>query len=332
MLLSSLLHNFCEVKALVIGDIMLDKFIYGNVERISPEAPVPVLKFHHQIEMLGGAGNVVANLAALGCKTTFIGIVGKDENGRKIASLLREAKANSHLLKLNNFPTIVKTRFVAKTSHLLRMDNEEVIPIIAELLPRIRKILFRAIKTADIVLLSDYNKGLLTDKTTPMIIDICNELNKKVIVDPKGNNYSKYAKATLVKPNLKEFSDVVGKKYSPVDKEFQEKIKKDARNLCFDCEIKNLVITLSEHGMILIERQKEDNIEWVSSNVKEVCDVSGAGDTALATLGASLGCGASILDAMKLANTAAGIVVGKLGTAVILPEELKAALAIVKTK
>lgn len=212
----TLINRFPSVRVLVIGDIMLDTFVYGDVERISPEAPVPVLKFHHKLEMLGGAGNVVANLAALGCKTTFIGIVGKDDNGKKISSLLKEAKANCHLLKLKNYPTIVKTRFVAKSSHLFRMDNEEVLPVISALLPRIRKILSRAIKSADIVLISDYNKGLLTPETTPMIIEICRELDKNVIIDPKGNNYAKYSGATLVKPNLKEFSEAVGKKYNPL--------------------------------------------------------------------------------------------------------------------
>ena len=322
----TLINRFSSVKALVIGDIMLDTFVYGDVERISPEAPVPVFKFHHKSEMLGGAGNVVANLAALGCKTTFIGIVGKDDSGKKIASLLKKAKANCHLLKLEGYPTIVKTRFVAKTNHLFRMDNEEVLPVIVTLLPRIRKILFRAIKSADIVLVSDYNKGLLTPETTPMVIEICRELNKNVIVDPKGHDYTKYSRATLVKPNLKEFSEVTDRKYNPLSRNFQHEIKEAAKHLCKQHEIDNLIITLSERGMILVAGQHADRIEQVPSCVREVCDVSGAGDTALATLGASLGCGVSMAEAMKLANQAAGIVVGKLGTATISATELKTSL------
>ena len=321
-----LINQFSNVRVLVIGDIMLDVFAYGNVERISPEAPVPVFKFHHKSEMLGGAGNVVANLAALGCKTTYIGIIGKDDNGKKIASLLKNVNANNHLLKLADYPTIVKTRFIANTNHLLRMDNEEVLPVITTLLPRIRKILFRAISSADIILLSDYNKGLLTAETTPMVIEICRELKKTVIVDPKGNNYAKYSGATLVKPNLKEFSEITKKKYDPNSKNFLKEVKEAAKYLCKLYEIKNFIITLSEHGMILVEGENTDRIQQISSTVREVCDVSGAGDTALATLGATLGCGASMSEAMKLANQAAGIVVGKLGTATVSASELKTSL------
>lgn len=320
------ISNFRKTKALVIGDIMLDVFVYGDVDRISPEAPVPIFRHHHKVEMLGGAGNVVANLAALGCKTSFIGIVGKDDCGRKIANLLKTAKANCHLLKLNDYPTIVKTRFVAKTSHLLRVDNEEVLPVIAALLPRIQKILYRAIKAVDIVLLSDYNKGLLTPVTAPMIVNICKELNKKIIIDPKGNDYSKYSGATLVKPNLKEFSEATGKKYNPLSPDFQEDVLEGARHLLKKHNIQNLVITLSEHGMLHVSDDPACEVQKVSAQVKEVCDVSGAGDTALATLGASLGNGASMSEAMKLANIAAGIVVGKLGTATIPAEELKLSL------
>lgn len=323
-----LINRFPNVRALVIGDIMLDTFVYGEVDRISPEAPVPVFKYHQKTEMLGGAGNVVANLAALGCITTFIGIVGNDSDGRKIASLLNKAKAKCHLLKLNGYPTIVKTRFVAKTNHLLRMDNEEVLPVITTLLPRIKKILRRVISAADIVLVSDYNKGLLTHETTSMVIDICNELCKKVIIDPKGHDYSKYAGATLVKPNLKEFSEATGKKYYPLSPDFQLEIIKEAKNLFEQYKIGNLVITLSEHGMLHIPSERPDAVEKISAQVKEVCDVSGAGDTALASLGASLGAGASISDAMKLANIAAGIVVGKLGTSTLSCDELKKSLTV----
>lgn len=326
ILSDTVIDRFPDVRALVIGDIMLDAFVYGEVDRISPEAPVPVFRFRQKTEMLGGAGNVVANLAALGCKTTFIGIVGNDSDGRKIASLLNKAGAKGHLLKLNGYPTIVKTRFVAKTNHLLRMDNEEILPVITTLLPRIQKILFRAISTADIVLVSDYNKGLLTRETTSMVIDICTKLHKKVIIDPKGHDYSKYAGATLVKPNLKEFSEATGKKYSPLSPDFLSQITEDAKYLFERFQIDHLVITLSEHGMLHVSSKCPDTVEKVSAQVKEVCDVSGAGDTALASLGASLGAGASIGDAMKLANLSAGIVVGKLGTAVISANELKTSL------
>ena len=327
MLLSSYIDRFSSVRALVIGDIMLDKFEYGKVERISPEAPVPIFRFSHEKKMLGGAGNVVANLVTLGCKTTFIGIVGKDDNGATIANLLRKVGAHSHLLKLDNYPTIVKTRLIAGNNHLLRADQEEIMPVVTELLPIFKKILTQAIKNVDIVLVSDYNKGLLTPITTQIIIDICNHYNKAVLVDPKGTDYSKYKGATLIKPNLKEFSEATKMKYNPLATDFQEKVKIGAELLFSKYCIKNILVTLSEHGMVYIPSKNLDELKQIPTEAKEVFDVSGAGDTSLATLGASIGANIPIKDAMKLANLASGIVVGKLGTATVSAEELKIALS-----
>ena len=325
MLLTSCIDKFSNIRVLVIGDIMLDKFEYGKVERISPEAPVTVFKFSHENKMLGGAGNVVANLVTLGCKTTFIGIVGKDDNGTTVANLLRKIGAHSHLLKIDNYPTIVKTRLIAGNNHLLRADQEEVLPVVDELLPKFKKILTQAIKNVDIVLVSDYNKGLLTPITTQIIIDICNHYNKAVLVDPKGTDYSKYKGATLIKPNLKEFSEATKMKYNPLATDFQEKVKIGAELLFSKYCIKNILVTLSEHGMVYIPAKNLDELKQIPTEAKEVFDVSGAGDTSLATLGASIGANIPIKDAMKLANLASGIVVGKLGTATVSAEELKIA-------
>lgn len=327
MLLTSEIDNFLQVKALVIGDIMLDKFEYGKVERISPEAPVPIFKLSHEKKMLGGAGNVVANLVSLGCKTTFIGIIGKDNNGTEVANLLRKVGAHSHLLKIDNYPTIVKTRLIAGNNHLLRADQEEVLPVVSELLPRFKKILTQAIKNVDIVLVSDYNKGLLTPVTTQLIIDICNHFNKTVLVDPKGTDYSKYKGATLVKPNLKEFSEATVMKYNPLATDFHNRVRIGAELLFSKYNIKNLLVTLSEHGMMYIPAENPNNLKQIPTEAKEVFDVSGAGDTSLATLGAAIGANIPIKDAMKLANLASGIVVGKLGTATVTADELKTALA-----
>lgn len=326
-LLSSYINNFKKVNVLVIGDIMLDKFEYGNVERISPEAPVPIFKFDHEKQMLGGAGNVVANLVSLGCKTTFIGIIGKDIDGQKLSDLLNSIGAHSHLLRLNDYPTIVKTRLIAGNNHLLRADKEEVLPVITELLPRYERILQRAIKNVDVVLLSDYNKGLLTPVTAQMVIKVCHQLGKIVIADPKGNDYSKYAGISLVKPNLKEFSEATGRKYNPKDPNFKNDVISGAKILFEKFKIKNLLITLSEYGMIFIPSSSPDEAMQISTEAKEVYDVSGAGDTSLATLGAALGSNAPMKDAMKLANTASGIVVGKLGTATVSTQELLSALS-----
>lgn len=321
-LLSNYTENFCKVKALVIGDIMLDRFVYGTIDRISPEAPVPVFKFKNEKTMLGGAGNVAANLVSLGVHSEFLGIIGKDEAGRKLSKLLNKIGVHSHLLRLSDYPTIVKTRLIAGSNHLARVDQEEILPIIEHLLPRYKKILLKAINKVDIVLISDYNKGLLTSITTPMIIEICKQFNKPVIVDPKGNDYSKYRGATLIKPNLKEFGEATGQKYNPKDQDFSTKVENEASLLIKKLEIKNLLVTLSEYGMLHISAEDPKQITQIPTQAKEVFDVSGAGDTVLATIGACLGANVPIVDAMKIANVASGIVVGKLGTATVSNNEL----------
>lgn len=326
-LLSTYIDRFAHVKTLVIGDIMLDRFIYGQVTRISPEAPVPVFRFRREKQMLGAAGNVVANLTALGCQTTFIGLIGDDANGAKIAALLKQTGAHAHLLKLRAYPTIVKTRLIAGNNHLARVDQEEPLPVVTDLLPKFRRILTQAVKAADIVLLSDYNKGVLTALTTPMIIDICNTFQKKVIVDPKGADYTKYRGATLVKPNLKEFSEASGRTYTPESPTFHADVIAGAQKLFHECRIENLLVTLSEHGMLHIPAEHSDDLCHIPTEAKEVFDVSGAGDTSLATLGAALGADTPVKDAIKLANLASGLVVAKLGTATVTATELKSALS-----
>ncbi len=322
-LLTSHIDNFKNVKVLVIGDIMLDRFVYGKVNRISPEAPVPVFKFQKQKLVLGGAGNVVANLATLGCQTIFAGIIGKDRWGEKISSLLSKIGVHAHLLKIDDYHTIVKTRLIANTTHLLRVDEEEKLPIIEKVLPRYKRILQNLIKRVDIVLLSDYDKGILTPITAQMIIDVCKKFNKKVIVDPKGSDYSKYCGATLVKPNLKEFSEATNRTYDPTSTKFRNCMLEGAKDLFSKYHIQNLIITLSEHGMVHICADNMDEVTHIPTEAKEVFDVVGAGDTALAVLGVSLGSGMSHKEAMELANIASGIVVGKVGTATVSLTELK---------
>ena len=321
------IDSFHGTKVLVIGDIMLDRFEYGKVERISPEAPVPVFRFKREKQMLGGAGNVVANLVALGCHTVFTGIIGDDINGEILSSMLRKTGAHSHLLKLKNYPTIIKTRYIANNNHLLRADQEEPMPFDEALLPRFRSILEKAISMADIVLVSDYNKGLVNPSVCPMVIEICRGAGKKVIVDPKGSDYTKYSGATLVKPNLKEFSEATGRKYDPESPEFRKDIISGAVKLFDKYGIENLIVTLSEHGMMFIPADNPDNAIQIPTAAREVFDVSGAGDTSLATLGAALGAGIPEADAVRLANAASGIVVAKLGTATVTAEELKKSLA-----
>lgn len=326
-LLSSYIRNFKNLRILVIGDVMLDRFVYGKVERISPEAPVPVFNFKKSTDMPGGAGNVVANLAALGAKTGFIGVVGQDDNGRKISALLGGLGACHHLIRLKNFPTIVKTRLIADNTHLLRVDCEEKWFTPDDVLPTVQSIIEKAVKTADLILLSDYAKGVLSKQTTQLIIARCRKEGKKVLVDPKGSDWSKYEGATLVKPNLKEFKEACGIPFNPSDADFKEQLSKGAKIIFNRDKIESLLITLSEHGMAYIHSSDPDEVYHIPTNAKDVFDVSGAGDTALATLGAAFGAGASPKEAMKLANTASGIVVGKVGTACVKANELESALS-----
>lgn len=319
----SYLDKFKSTKVTVIGDIMLDRFLYGTVDRISPEVPVPIFKLEREEVMLGGAGNVAANLANLGCKPTFLGFVGCDINGKLVATLLKNAGSHSHLYSLKAHPTIIKTRFIANHNHLLRADEEKLFPFMPELLPKFYKLVMQAIKMTDIVLLSDYNKGVLNQETTQMIITLCNKFDIPVIVDPKGNDYSKYRGATLIKPNIKEFFDATGIKLCPENASFDEDLKRGADIIFQRYGIKNIIVTLSEYGMAYIPYENKNCIVKIPTEAKEVFDVSGAGDTSLATLGIALGAKIPLPKAMQLANIASGIVVGKLGTATVSFDELK---------
>lgn len=330
-LITSYINKFNKVKALVVGDIMLDEFVYGSVKRISPEAPVPVFQPNKKKEMLGGAGNVAANLRSLGCKTTFMGIVGNDMQGRMIADKLSELGATACLIKMDNWPTIIKTRLISGSTHLLRSDREEKLDIGQQTYEKFISDFKLLVKSADVVLLSDYNKGVLNEKTTPELIKICNQLNKPVIIDPKGTHYEKYFGATLVKPNLKEFSEATGMTFDPLAPEFHKNVANGAKKLFANHHIDNLIVTLSENGMLYVSAQNPSDILQIPTVAKEVYDVSGAGDTSMATLGAAIGAKMPIKDAMKLANNASGIVVGKLGTATVSANELKESISMNKS-
>lgn len=321
-LITSYIKKFQNVKVLCVGDIMLDEFVYGSVKRISPEAPVPVFQPTKKKKMLGGAGNVAANLCSLGCQTAFIGIVGDDNQGRMINEKLTELGAKSHLIVLSDWPTIIKTRLISGSTHLLRTDREEKLNMTDDTHDTFITEFKKMAKNADVILLSDYNKGVLTEKTTPEIIKICNELNKPVIVDPKGNHYEKYTNATLVKPNLKELTEATGMTFNPSAPDFHGQITLGVKKLFNEFHIQNLIVTLSEYGMLYISAKNPGDILHIPTVAKEVYDVSGAGDTSMATLGAAIGAEMPIKDAMKLANSASGIVVGKIGTATVSAAEL----------
>lgn len=326
MLSTTVINSFKNLKILCIGDIMLDKFMYGDVERISPEAPVPVFKINQEKVMLGGTGNVIANLSSLRIKTMFIGAAGNDESSVLLEHYLKETGCEYSLIKPKNYPTTTKIRMIANNNHLIRADKETPLNLSDSDIEDFKSFIEKALPKCHIVLVSDYNKGLLTKQTTQMIISLCKENGKKVLVDPKERDFSKYSGADIVKPNLKEFELVSGKKFNPADNDFKQKIAKEARVVLEKYNIGNLLITLSKDGMIFIPSDKTQEYVHISAEAKEVFDVSGAGDTSLAVLGASVAAGVYINDAMKLANLASGIVVGKLGTACVSPSELKNAI------
>lgn len=322
---SSVVDKFSDVKILCVGDIMLDKFFYGDVERISPEAPVPVFRIDKEKSMLGGTGNVIANLASLDVKTKYVGVVGNDESGELIEKFLKDTNCKYSLIKPKNYDTTTKVRMIAGNNHLLRTDKETSLKLtddeIFEFISKVEE----EIKDCDLVLVSDYKKGLLTIETTQAVISLCKKYNKKVILDPKEKDYKKYSGASLVKPNLKEFELVSEKKYTTSSPNFKDEIKTNALAVMKKYDIENLLITLSKDGMMFVSNKGE--AIHIAAEAKEVFDVSGAGDTSLAVLGASLALGLKISDAMKLANYASGIVVGKLGTACVSKSELKSAIS-----
>lgn len=325
--LNTLIDQFPQVRILCVGDVMMDKFLYGSVNRISPEAPVPIMKLDRETRMLGGAGNVVSNLCALGCRTTFVSVVGDDETGRRVRSFLEETSCIPELLECKGYDTTVKIRFVAGKHHLLRADQEQELMMTDELTLRVLDRLEACLPETDLVLLSDYGKGLFNGVTTPAMIERCRAAGRKVIVDPKGADYARYRGATLVKPNMKEFQEATGVKLDPSVPGWEALALEGAGRLFSDFGIENLLVTLSEHGMIFIPSENPSDFVCIPTEAREVFDVSGAGDTSLASLGAALAAGATVPEALLASNVAAGIVVGKFGTASVTGVELKEALA-----
>lgn len=302
--------RIAAARVLVVGDVMLDRYWFGDVERISPEAPVPIVHVSRTEERPGGAANVARNAASLGAQATLLSVVGDDEPGRSLERLL-EGNAVRSLFQIDaGFPTIVKLRVISRQQQLLRIDfetppgNDILAAKLAEyeaLLPEV-----------EAVILSDYGKGALTH--IARMIELAREHGIPVLVDPKGEDFSKYHGATLLTPNRSEFRQVVGRWRS--EAEFVDK----AQALREQLGLTGLLVTRSEEGMSLFLADATHHIPTVA---QEVFDVSGAGDTVIATLGAMIAAGADLPTATHVANQAAGIVVGKLGTAVVLPEELR---------
>lgn len=315
------LRKFPSARILCVGDMMLDTFVYGDVDRISPEAPVPVFRFLKEQTVLGGVGNVAANLSSLGARVSLVCRIGKDAGGDRIKELLSDLSVSVHAVESAVLPTILKTRFISKNNHLMRMDREIIkAPDAVELdaaLTEIEKLL----ETTDLVIVSDYAKGFLSRELLAKTIALCEARRIPVFVDPKGKDYSKYRGATLVKPNRKELEVVLGEAIDLNAPDFPGNIVEAGRRMLDSIGVKETIVTLSEKGMAYISGSAAPSIH-IPTDAREVCDVSGAGDTTIAALAVATAVGAPIKDAMTIANIAAGIVVGKVGTAVVTPEEI----------
>lgn len=300
---------FQRARILVVGDVMLDRYWFGEVSRISPEAPVPVVKVGRSEERPGGAANTARNAAALGAQVSLLSVVGKDEPGARLAELLRAERVEARLHEDASIDTTVKLRVIGRQQQLLRIDFETT-PSHEVLLDKLAD--YREMLAAcDVVVLSDYGKGGLTHIS--QMIELARAQGKKVLVDPKGEDYSRYGGATIVTPNRAELREVVGSWRN------NEELETKAQALRNELGLEALLLTRSEEGMSLFQ---ERQVRHEPAQAREVYDVSGAGDTVIATLAVMVGAGAGLEEAVHIANYAAGIVVGKLGTAVVEAEEL----------
>ncbi len=296
-------------RILVAGDVMLDRYWFGDVNRISPEAPVPIVRIEKRDERLGGAANVARNAAALGAQVGLLGVVGKDEPGDSLERMLIDLNIASHLQRDPAISTIVKLRVLGRQQQLLRIDFEEA-P--TEIVLRTKLTQFNALLAGhDVIVLSDYAKGGLADVAT--MIGAARAAGKTVLVDPKGEDFTRYAGASMLTPNKAEFKRIVGSWNT------EEQLTAKAQNLRVELKLDALLLTRSEEGMTLYVDGGQTNFPAMA---REVFDVSGAGDTVIATMAVMLGMGKTMVEAAAIANRAGGIVVGKLGTATVTPEEL----------
>jgi len=306
--------DFSTVNVLTVGDLMLDQYWFGPTLRISPEAPVPVVNITGAQARAGGAANVAINLAALGVKTSLVGITGDDANRDKLLELLDAQAIDADIAKVPDRPTITKLRVLSRNQQLIRLDTEDVFD--AQDAESLIPILKRRIPQTAVCILSDYAKGTLA--RAPEIITQCREHGVTVLVDPKGRDFTRYRGATVLTPNLSEFESVVGR--GSDDQQLAER----GQALCAELDIDSLVVTLSARGMVVI-REGEAPI-FLPTRVREVFDVTGAGDTVIAVLAAALATGQTLADAAALANLAAGLVVRKIGVASVTGTELRLAL------
>lgn len=305
--------DFSTAHVVVAGDVMLDRYLFGVTDRISPEAPVPVVHVQETDDRAGGAANVAVNLASLGVTTRLVGVVGKDDAADSLQAILKNRGIQCNFHRVDDRPTITKTRVQSRGQQLIRLDRENTAAMPGD---AVVSMLRKSIKGAGAVVLSDYGKGALSSVTT--MIDVCRDAKIPVLVDPKGTDFSKYRGATLITPNQAEFEVVAGTCSS------DDELVRRARAMLNDLDLNALLVTRSEKGMLLLESDMAP--VFLSTQAREVYDVTGAGDTVIAMLAGALASGASLASAAALANIAAGLVVRKIGVATVTPGEIRVSL------
>lgn len=305
-------------KVLVVGDVMLDRYIYGSVARISPEAPVPVVKASNTADALGGAANVANNIASLKAHCMLIGVAGEDDSKKSITELLDKAGIESALPD-GGVATTTKIRVIGQRQQMLRMDYEDILISGAPVFERLQNAFDRQIGDYDLVVLSDYGKGVLSTSFCKYLIEKASAANKPIVVDPKGSDWTKYTGATIITPNVKELSEVAGYSVRNIDTDIVDAGKRVREKY----KLKYLVVTRSEKGITIIS---DSDVAHFPTQAQEVFDVSGAGDTVVATMSCAIAAGYDVEDAVRTANYAAGVVVSKMGTVPITAAELYQAL------
>ena len=314
------IKRFNRLKILVIGDLILDEFVWGNVRRISPEAPVPVVEVARESLRLGGSANVVNNLNALGCKSALCGVVGKDQNGEKLKKILIDMDVDCNgIIQKDNRPTAIKTRVIAQHQQVVRFDKERVLAVSNVTRDKIIYYIKSILNSIDGVIISDYGKGVITRELLEEVIPMITGQSIPLAVDPKLLNFPYYNKVTVITPNHYEAAEASG-----FDTENEEGLIDAGNALLKKQESDYILITRGENGMSLFEKRGE--ITHIPTVARDVYDVTGAGDTVIATIALALAGGASMKEAAVMSNYAAGIVVGKLGTATVSVDELTVAL------
>ena len=315
MLTNNIINLFKKTKVFLVGDIMLDRYVFGKINRISPEAPVPIFLTESSKEVLGGSGNVLSNLISLGTRTSYLSVIGKDENGNKIKKLLKKLNFKSYNLIEDQFrKTTVKTRYISNSQQIIRVDEESSNGLLKKVENQFIKKIDKLLKGKDVIVISDYNKGLLTRKICEYIIKKGNLLKIPTVIDPKNENFSIYKNSTLVTPNQLEAS-----KISNINIISNYDTEKCGKMIMKKYNIKNVLVTRGDKGLSLISKKSSLHSPTIS---KEVYDVSGAGDTVLAVIASCLPNKIEDTKVLTLANKAAGKVIAKIGTSPISLQDL----------